>query len=129
MSVEYQPGVCNIGSAERRVRYGFGVAGFLVAGTVVVAVAVLSLPRWILLLSGLPLFVGFVGYYQGRAGFCVRYAMEGVYNVGDRLGDRERVADRAAAQRDRRQARRLLARSAVSAGVVTLAVYLLIPVM
>lgn len=124
VSVEYQPGVCNIGSTERRVRYGLGAAGFLVAGALVVAVPVLSIPRWVHLLSSLPLFGGFVGYYQGRAGFCVRYAIEGVYNVGDRVGDRRRVADREAARRDRRQARRLLARSAVSAGVVTVGIYL-----
>lgn len=124
VSVEYQPGACNIGSAERRVRYVVGAAGFLVAAGLAVAVPVLSLPRWALLGTGPPLFGGFVGYYQGRAGFCVRYAMEGVYNVGDRVGERARIEDPDAVSRDRRAARRLLGRSALSAGAVTLAIYL-----
>lgn len=127
VSAEYQPGACNIGTAERRARYGVGAAGFLVAAGLVVAVTVLSLPDWVLLLAALPLFGGFVGYYQGRAGFCVRYALAGVYNVGDRLGDRERVADAEASARDRRAARSLIARSAVSAGLVTAVLYWLVP--
>lgn len=125
MSVEYEPGACNIGRAERRVRYGVGAAGFLGATALAVAVPVLALPRWVLLLASVPLFGGFVGFYQGRAGFCVRYAVAGVYNVGDRVGERERVADPEAIRRDRREARSLLARSALSAGVLTLVVYLL----
>lgn len=126
VSGEYEPGACNIGRTERRVRFGVGAAGFLVGAAFVVAVPVLGLPRWVLMLASIPLFGGFVGYYQGRASFCVRYAMAGVYNVGDGVGERERVADPAAIRRDRREARALLARSAVSAGMLTLAVYLLV---
>jgi hypothetical protein len=122
VSGEYEPGACNIGRTERRVRFGVGAAGFLVAAAFVVAVPVLSLPRWALLLASVPLFGGFVGYFQGRAGFCVRYAMAGVYNVGEGIGKRERVADPEAIRRDRGTARALLARSAVSAGVLTLVV-------
>lgn len=129
MSTEYEPGACNIGPAERRVRYGFGAAGFLVAAALVVAVPVLTLPRWVLLLAFLPLFGGFVGYSQGRAGFCVRYALAGVYNVGDRLGDRDRVADAEAVRRDRRAAWALLARAAAAAGLVTVVVYVLVPLL
>lgn len=127
MNAEYEPGACNIGSAERRVRYGLGAAGFLATAGLVVAVSVLAIPRWTLLLTALPLFGGFVGYYQGRAGFCVRYGLSGVYNVSDRLGDHHRVTDAEAASRDRREAWSLLARAAVSAGAVTLVIYLLVP--
>lgn len=129
MTVEYEPGACNIGAAERRVRYSFGAASFLAAAALVVAVPVFALPRWVLLLTALPWFAGFVGYYQGRAGFCVRYAMSGVYNVSDRLGDRHRVSDAEAAGQDRREAWTLLARAAVSAGVVTLVGYVLVPLL
>lgn len=127
MTAEYEPGACNIGTAERRVRYGLGAASFLAAAALVVTVPVFAWPRWVLLLTVLPWFGGFVGYYQGRAGFCVRYAMSGVYNVGDRLGDHHRVTDAVAASRDRREALSLLARASVSAAVVTLVVYVLVP--
>lgn len=123
MRVEYEPGGCNIGTAERRVRYGLGFVGFVAAAVLVGAVLVLAWPRWVLLLMALPLFAGFVGYAQGRAGFCVRYAAAGVYNVGDGLGEVDRVTDAAATTRDRRQARTLLVRSALATAVVTLAVY------
>lgn len=127
MNTEYRPGSCNIGRAERRVRYGVGAASFLVAAALVVAVPLVSLPDGVLLLTILPLIGGFLGYYQGREGFCVRYAVAGVYNVGDRLGERDRVSDPEAMVRDRRQARSLIARSVVSAGVVTVVVYVLVP--
>lgn len=128
MSTEYEPGACNIGRAERRVRYGFGAASFVVAAGLVLAVPVLSWPRWVLLLSVLPLFGGFIGYYQGREAFCVRFAVAGVYNVTDRLGTHERVAGDDASRADRRRARRLTARAALSAAVVAFVVYLFVPV-
>lgn len=129
VSVEYEPGTCNIGKPERRVRYGVGAAGFLVAIALVVGVTVLSLSSWVLLTTSLPLFGGFVGYYQGRSGFCAGYALEGVYNVGDRVGERERIADAEATSRDRRAARSLLVRSAVSAVAGTLGIYLVVPIL
>lgn len=127
MGTEYRPGVCNIGRDERRVRYGFGAVGFLVAAVLVGAVPILSLPRWWLLVSVVPLFAGFVGYYQGREAFCVRYAVAGVYNVADGLGPPKPVEDDEAARRDRRRARRLLVRAAVAALAVAVAAYLVVP--
>ena len=128
MGTEYRPGACNIGRAERRVRYGFGALGLAVAAVLVAAVIALGWPRWTLLATAVPLFGGFLGVDQGRAGFCVRYAVEGVYNVGDRLGTRTEVTDRAAASADRRRARRLTARSAVAAVGLAVALYLAVPV-
>lgn len=128
MSVEYQPGSCNIGRAERRVRYGFGALGFAAAGALVAAVVALSWPRWVLLAGVVPLFGGFIGVAQGRESFCVRYAVAGVYNVEDRLGERTAVGDADAAHTDRRRARRLTARSAVAAVAVAVGLYLVVPI-
>lgn len=128
MSTEYRPGLCNIGPAERRVRYVVGAVSFLIAAGLIVAVLVLSLPRWVLLLTALPLFGGFIGYYQGRAAFCVRFALSGVYNVGADLGDRRPVSAAAAARRDRRRAVSLIARAGGGAIIGAIAVYVIVPV-
>ena len=127
MTAEYEPGVCNIGRAERRARYGFGAVGFGAAAALVAAIPVLSLPDPWLLSSAVPLFGGFIGYYQGRRGFCVRFAMAGVYNVGDDLGPRTEVADAEAARRDRRRAQQLVLRAAVSAAAVAVGAFLVVP--
>jgi hypothetical protein len=127
MGVEYQPGECNIGRPERRVRYGFGAVGFAAAGALVAAAVVLSWPRWTLLSTVVPLFGGFIGVIQGRKAFCVRYAWAGIHNVSDRLGDATTVADRDAAREDHRRAQRLVAQSAGYAAAVALALYLVVP--
>lgn len=127
VSTDYQPGACNIGRAEQRVRYGVGAIGFVASAAVVAAAVVLSWPRWVLLATALPLFAGFVGYYQGREKFCVRYAYEGVYNVSDRLGERDTVPDDRTAEADRRHARSLVARAGVAAVAVAVVAYLAIP--
>jgi hypothetical protein len=127
VTAEYRPGTCNIGQTERRLRYGFAVVGFALAATIVLAVALYSFPRWVLLLSAVPLFGGFLSYFQGREGFCVGYAVAGIYNVGDGVGDHGTVSTDEAVRRDRRNALRLLVRAALPAIVVTLLLYVLLP--
>lgn len=128
MSTEYQPGVCNIGAAERRRRYAGALIGFLAAGGLAAAVLFWDLPQWMLLVTIAPLFGGFVGYYQGRHQFCVGYAFAGVQNVGETAGDTTAITDSEAAQADRREALVLLVRAFLSATLVGVAVYLLVPV-
>lgn len=127
VNAEYQPGVCNIGRAERRVRYGLGAASFVLAAGLVLAVPLVRLPRWTLLLTALPLFGGFIGYYQGREGFCVRFALAGVHNMSDRLSEHDRVSDADANRRDRRRARSLTVRAGAAAAVVAVGLYLAVP--
>lgn len=127
MSTEYQPGVCNIGAAERRRRYAVAVVGFLAAAVTVIAVLVYDLPSWLLLATIAPLFAGFVGYYQGRHQFCIGFALAGVQNVGETAGETEAVEDASASRADRREAVVLLGRSFLSAVLLGVAVYLLVP--
>lgn len=127
MSSEYRPGTCNIGPAEQRVRYGFGAVSFAVTGAIVVLAVGLSMPQWALLVTIIPLFGGFIGYFQGRGGFCVRYAWAGVYNVSDKVGDRASVPDDDASRQDRRQAQMLVVRAAGAAVIGGVGLYLLVP--
>ncbi|MFB6106520.1 MAG: hypothetical protein ABEJ70_06075 [Halobacteriaceae archaeon] len=119
----YRPGRCNIGAAERRRRRVVGGLGVAAAVAVVVlVVAVGHHPGW-LLLTAVPAFVGYLGLWQARRGFCVGFARRGVFDVSED-GER-RVAVRDASDRasDRATARRMLAAATVAALVTGVAVY------
>lgn len=120
---EYQPGACNIGHAERRKRYLSGVAGFAATALLVVGVATVDAPRTWLLAAVVPLFGGFLGVLQARAGFCAGFAMAGVYDVSETGGNRQSAP--AAGQRaDRRRAIALPLQALAAAVVGALALYL-----
>lgn len=44
--VEYEPGVCNIGEAERRKRYAIGAVAWMATLGVVAGVLAIDAPRW-----------------------------------------------------------------------------------
>jgi hypothetical protein len=118
--MEYQPGVCNIGPAQRRRRLLLGVVSLLAAVAFVVAVVVVDLPRWTLALAVFPLYGAAMGYFQYRERFCVGFAGIGVFDVG---GGTERVDDPAALAADRRRAVRLNLKSLAVGGLGALAIY------
>lgn len=120
---DYQPGVCNIGEAERRQRYGLGAVGM--AATLALVLATLSWggPQWLLAATAVPLFGAALGYFQGRLGFCVNYGLRGLYDVTVDGGDRRAVDDDAARAADRRQVARIVGYSAASAVVGAAVVY------
>lgn len=125
MVAQYESGVCNIGPSERRLRYLGGGLGVMTAIGYLAVVIVLQWPPWTVVFTAIPTFGGIVGLYQGRAGFCVRYAISGVYNVGESVGDTDEVPLQRDIHRDRRQARHMLVRSAVLAVLVTIVVFVL----
>jgi hypothetical protein len=121
---EYRPGACNIGGGERRKRYAGGAVGFVAAAVTVKAVEALALPSWTVVAVAVPVFVGFLGVYQARLGFCVGFAAAGIYDVSDDGDDRRKVADDAARRADSQRSRRIYAYTAVSTLVATALVYL-----
>lgn len=120
--VEYEPGACNIGRAERTKRRYLGYLGFLAGALVVVAVPLARLdPLW-LLASAAPFYGGFLGLLQARAGFCAGFGLAGVYDVSEAGESRRDVTDADARKADRRKALTLQLEAAglavVAAGVV-----------
>lgn len=123
--VEYQPGVCNIGTAERARRRNLGYLGFLAGVLVVVGVIVADLdPRWALA-SAAPFYGGVIGVLQARAGFCAGFGLAGVYDVSDAGDERTDVSDADARRADRWRAIRMQVEAAVGAVVAAGAAYLL----
>jgi len=111
---DYRPGVCNIGSRERRRRYRY--AGVCAAAAVAYAAGVLvtTLPAALLLGLFVPLSLGTEFLLQARRSFCARLGFRGRFDFGGEDdgpvatdGGGSRVTDPAARAADRRYAFRL----------------------
>jgi len=98
---EYQPGACNIGSAEQRRRRLLGYASFALAFVYIVAVLIAGYPETYILGSFIFLYGGVLGLLQARRQFCAGYAVAGHYGFDDAEGA---VEDSDAHSQDIRQA-------------------------
>jgi hypothetical protein len=78
---DYEPGVCNIGSAERRRRYRY--AGVCAVAAVAYAAAVLatSVPTALLLGLFVPLSLGTEFLLQARRSFCASLGFRGRFDL------------------------------------------------
>ena len=121
MSVEYQPGQCNIGPGEQRKRLRFGALGFLATAVWIAIVVAFGLPAWAMIAAVGPLFGGVMGVLQARERFCAGFALQGVF---DTANGRNTVGNVEARRADRQAAYRLLARSGAYALAGALALFL-----
>jgi hypothetical protein len=124
LSVDYQPGVCNIGPAEiaRRRRSGhIGLIASVILFAVLIAVGAPPLARLLLVI---PVAISASGYLQAYLKFCAGFGAAGVYNFGD-LGTTDKVAEGANRKLDRAKATRIsLAAFAIGIAVAVVAVLL-----
>lgn len=129
---EYEPGVCNIGTRERRKRRILGIASLVGGAAYVVAVIAVDWPAVALLASFVFAFFGVLNLLQASEGFCAGLAMAERYDfsgsgdgeAGSGDGEAGSVHNAAAVRADRLHAGRLTAKALVLALVATLAVYL-----
>ena len=120
---DYQPGVCNIGSAEVARRRRAGHIGLAAALALLAVLVAIDAPNWTRLLITLPAVVAASGYIQARVKFCAGFGSRGIFNFGE-VGPSERVADDADRARDRARARQIGAASiaiGLAAGVIAAA--------
>lgn len=118
----YIPGVCNIGTAETRMRRVW--AGVFIAITAIAFAYLLWAdlsPAWMLLLF-LPAMGAGVTWLQARNRFCVNFGVAGRYNFG-RVGKTSRIADDEAHRRDLAKVREMFFQGAAIAAVVTAAAF------
>jgi len=116
---EYQPGVCNIGSDQRRARRWSGLASFAVAAAVVVGVAAGLLPPGFSWATAPFLFGGWVGVFQDRFRFCVAFGALARYDFSGSGGSSGNAAEAEAVRADRKRALKILALAAVATAVTT----------
>jgi hypothetical protein len=122
---EYQPGTCNIGSAEiaRRKRTGFiGVGATAILG---LALVLFHLPAVWRLSLFVPAFFAATGFLQGFMHFCAGFGMRGVFNFGPQVGKTEEVEQAEYRRKDKQKALQILAYSALISIVVATAIFFL----
>ena len=124
MTDTYQPGVCNIGPAEIRMRRRAGIASLDATVAVMVAFVAFDVPaewRW---LVALPAAGAAFGFLQAQLHFCVAFGMSGLFNFGT-LGTQESVLEAEFRKKDQRKAIVIAAGSLLVAFVVGAAAVLL----
>jgi hypothetical protein len=105
---EYQPGVCNIGTEQRRARRLSGVGSFGIAVAVVLAVTLDVLPSGTLWATVPFVFGGWVGLLQDYLRFCVAFGALARYDLSGSGGSVGSVAEREAVRADRKRALTIL---------------------
>jgi hypothetical protein len=105
-SLEYQPGVCNIGPAEIARRRRAGHVGAIATLAVLAILLAIGAPPLARLIIALPAAGAASGYLQAWFKFCAGFGSRGVFNFGP-LGATETVVDDAARARDRGKARQI----------------------
>ncbi len=121
---EYQPGVCNIGKAEQKKRYGLGAGA--TAATLLLTGLVLfkMLPATATILVFFTAVAAFEGLLQGYLNFCAGFASKGIYDVSEDGEQKEEVTDETARKQDKVRALQIHAYS-MTGGLVTAAVVFL----
>ncbi|HUX22116.1 MAG TPA: hypothetical protein VMW69_12815 [Spirochaetia bacterium] len=118
---EYQPGVCNIGAAERRTRLIGGWIGLAVTLVLWAAFLLFRIAApWRLFLF-LPAMMSASGFLQARMSFCVNFGMRGVENFGDRVGKITVIEDPESKKRDRSRSYQITGYSAIIAAAIAIA--------
>lgn len=122
---EYEPGVCNIGRDQRRLRLNGGVAS-LVAAVAYTAWVLGTDQRYQLLAGTFVLLAGaIVGYLQYRLQFCVAFAALARYDLAGSGGDAGTVEERSALFQDLLRAVQIVVVAVVLAALLTFALYVL----
>ncbi len=123
--VAYKPGVCNIGKNEIIKRYALGGFGVAAAIAIISLYVTFSLPRLVLLVCFIPLFLGFEGIYQGYFKFCAGFAARRIYDLTGSGGKRGVVRNSDAHREDMRKAMSINFYSLITALLLTFLIYFL----
>ena len=114
----YQPGVCNIGPAEIRMRRRTGWLGAVLTVVGLVGFVLRHTPDPWRVIIVIPAGLGATGFLQAAFHFCAAFGMGGLFNFGD-MGDREEVHEKEYRRKDQRKALLIVG----LAGLIALAVF------
>ena len=122
---EYQPGTCNIGSAEIAKRKETGWIGVGATAILALALVFFHVPAvWRVSLFA-PAFVAATGFLQGFMHFCAGFGMQGVFNFGAQVGKTEEVEQAEFRRKDKQKAVQVLTYSALIAILLAAAAFFL----
>lgn len=126
---EYEAGVCNIGKAEKRKRYGLGLGGLAISLALtglILADVIASVGIFGVFIAS---FLAFEGLLQGYFNFCAGFASKGIYDVSEKGGKRKEVEDETARKQDKIRAIQIHMYSLTGTLTVTALVYLAITIL
>ena len=121
---EYQPGVCNIGRAEQRKRYGLGLAGTGLTVLIAALIFLEFLPGAAVFGIFIASFMACEGLFQGYLNFCAGFATKGIYDISSSGGEKKEVTDEESRKKDKVKALQIHLYSLTGALTATAFVYL-----
>src|SRR5689334_23173233 len=121
----YQPGVCNIGPEEIKMRNRSGYLGLAVAIILGIFLLVSNAQPILRLIIFIPLFSAAIGFLQAKLHFCAGFGMRGVYNVLHSRGEVDNVLEAENRKIDRIKAIKISLGAVVIAAVGTVVFYLI----
>lgn len=121
---QYQPGVCNIGRAEQRKRYGLGLVGSALTVLITALIFLQFLPGAAIFGVFIASFMACEGLFQGYLNFCAGFATKGIYDISSSGGEKEDVEDEEARKKDKIKALQIHLYSLTGALTATAFVYL-----
>ena len=113
----HQPGVCNIGPAEIRVRKMTAVLGLIVTTALFIFLKVIKASRGLYSLEIFPATLLTTGWIQARSRFCIYFGIRGLFNFGGlgKSSSTETIDDAIFRAADRALALKLLTRAVILA--------------
>jgi hypothetical protein len=123
----HQPGVCNIGPAEIRVRRMTAWVGFVLAVAFFIILRSIKASQAFYALEFFPVLLFTNGWVQTRSRFCIYFGIKGIFNFGGlmKFSSRESIDDAAFRAADRATALKLLGRSLALALPITMILILI----
>ena len=117
----HQPGVCNIGPAEIRVRQLSALAGIVLAAAFFILLRTLEVSQAFYALEFFPVVLFTTGWNQARSRFCIYFGIRGLFNFGGLTdsSSKSSIDDAAFRAADRAMALKLLGRSIILALPIT----------
>ena len=123
----HQPGVCNIGPAEIRVRQLSALAGVVLTVALYIILRTMKVSQVLYALEFFPVVLFTTGWNQARSRFCIYFGIKGIFNFGDLINSSSAgtIDDAAFRAADRAMALKLIGRSIILALSITVILILI----
>ncbi len=121
----YAAGLCNIGPKEIKKRYAISVVGFILSSAMIYIFLLFNLNYTFFILTFFPLFLGFIGFFQGYLKFCVANAYRGIYDLSDIGGGKGIIRDDLSHREDIKHGRLLIYYSLISSFMTSVIIILI----
>lgn len=113
MENQYIPGVCNIGTAEKKVRLKAAYVGTFLTFIIVAAAFIFSTEKTYRIFSTPFFFFAILNYLQSRHSFCVKFGVFKEYNFGPKIGVTAAIVDKESIKKDKQKSIKIIIQSII----------------